>query len=209
MTQKYKIFINEKEVILTNKKSTEPPVSEHLLIDFNSDEDLIEGIEQAETNEIIQYIEIFGGDIEALHQSFFSLFKLIIAGGGLVVNQSKEILWIFRRDKWDLPKGKIKKSEKVTEGAIREVEEETGLSGVSITRELLQTFHVYWLDGVRILKQTYWYEMAGDENDLLVPEVKEDIGEVCWVKESDLHTYLADTYGTIREVFYNRNFSGQ
>jgi len=42
-----------------------------------------------------------------LISSFLSLFKIIEAAGGFVKNQRGEYLFIFRRGKWDLPKGKI------------------------------------------------------------------------------------------------------
>ena len=51
----------------------------------------------------------------------------IIAAGGLVTNENNELLMIFRRGKWDLPKGKLDKGETIEECAIREVEEETGI----------------------------------------------------------------------------------
>ena len=53
--------------------------------------------------------------------------KQIIAAGGLVTNPHHEILWIFRRGFWDLPKGKLEEGETIQTCALREVQEETGI----------------------------------------------------------------------------------
>src|SRR6267154_620027 len=44
-------------------------------------------------------------------QTFISYCSLIEAAGGLVQNEKNEWLIIFRRGKWDLPKGKIEGDE--------------------------------------------------------------------------------------------------
>ncbi|MCK7539615.1 MAG: NUDIX domain-containing protein [Marinilabiliales bacterium] len=66
----------------------------------------------------------------------FSLFNIVIAAGGFVRNEKDEILFIFRRGHWDLPKGKLnhKKGiiEKKKDAAVREVMEETGIEKIDI-----------------------------------------------------------------------------
>ena len=39
--------------------------------------------------------------------------KKIIAGGGIVENEERKILFQFRRGKWDLPKGKLEEGETI------------------------------------------------------------------------------------------------
>ena len=63
--------------------------------------------------------------------------KQILAAGGLVTNAQGEILWIFRRGFWDLPKGKLDDGETIQSCAIREVEEETGIQNIKL-HELLK-----------------------------------------------------------------------
>ncbi len=67
----------------------------------------------------------------------------IIAAGGIVVNPNKEILWIFRRGFWDLPKGKLDPNESIEACAIREVMEETGISNLVLGDLILTTKHLY------------------------------------------------------------------
>ena len=54
-----------------------------------------------------------------------SMFKVVKAAGGVIENENKQILFIYRLKKWDLPKGKKDKGESIMDCAIREVEEET------------------------------------------------------------------------------------
>ena len=58
--------------------------------------------------------------------------KQVEAGGGVVVREGKggpEIAVVHRPryDDWSLPKGKLEEGESFEQGALREVEEETGL----------------------------------------------------------------------------------
>ena len=59
---------------------------------------------------------------------------LIEAAGGLVINRKGEYLFIYRNDKWDLPKGKLEKGERKRQGAVREVEEECGITVSSMAK---------------------------------------------------------------------------
>ena len=58
---------------------------------------------------------------------FQATFKVIEAAGGMVQNEPNEILFIFRHDKWDLPKGKIEEEKAKKWLALREVKEECGI----------------------------------------------------------------------------------
>ena len=69
--------------------------------------------------------------------------KKIIAAGGLVLNEKNELLMIFRRNKWDLPKGKLDEGESIEACALREVKEETGLQKLKLEKFIDITFHDY------------------------------------------------------------------
>ena len=124
----------------------------------------------------------------------------ITAAGGLVINSNKELLFIFRNGKWDLPKGKLEENESILESALREVSEECGISNQSVTSKLLTTQHTYSLDNQNILKTTHWYLMDYKLNELLVPQIEEGITQVEWIKETELNKVLENTYQSIIDV---------
>lgn len=124
----------------------------------------------------------------------------IIAAGGIVENENKEILLIFRRGKWDLPKGKLDEGETIEECAVREVEEETGLRSIQQGELIEVTLHNYIEKGTEIEKETYWYAMKVEGEQKLVAQTEEDIEDIKWVKESELPVYLANTYNNIIDI---------
>lgn len=126
----------------------------------------------------------------------------IIAAGGIVMNPNKEILWIFRRGFWDLPKGKLDPNETIEACAIREVMEETGISQLALVELILTTKHQYhdkYLD-TQVEKTTYWYAMTTDTLQNGIPQTEEDIEAIAWVKKEDIAPYLEKTYDTIKKV---------
>lgn len=139
-------------------------------------------------------------DLDKLKQAFWKKFVIIQAGGGLVKNENGEILFMFRRGKWDLPKGKLDPGETIEECALREVSEETGLTGVELKQFLLTTYHTYIENGKHILKESYWYKMISNSKKNLVPQTEEDIQELRWVKSENLQEVLSNTYPSVREV---------
>ena len=150
------------------------------------------------TNENILIVNNNPGEVLC---NFMEQVNIVIAGGGIVFNEKGELLMIFRRGKWDLPKGKIELTEKITDGAVREVEEETGVKIESINEKPITTYHVYQLGGKDCLKETNWFEMAalpGQKN--LIPQTEEDIEEVRWVKKSDLEKYKEESYPLIWDL---------
>ena len=136
-------------------------------------------------------------------ESFCAGYKLIEAAGGLVYNDANQLLMIFRNGKWDLPKGKLEVGENIEQCLIREVEEECGISELTITRKLQETYHTYEINGQKILKRTYWFEIKSSFNGNLLPQTKEGITKVEWVNEEGVAKKLEDSYGNIKELFLN------
>ena len=134
-------------------------------------------------------------------ESFCAGYKLIAAAGGLVYNDKNQLLMIFRNGKWDLPKGKLEVGENIEQCAIREVEEECGISGLTITQQLQETYHAYEINGQKILKRTYWFEMKTSFKGNLVPQTKEGITESVWVDKEDIAEKLENSFGNIVELF--------
>lgn len=126
------------------------------------------------------------------------------AAGGLVVNELGEILFIYRRGHWDLPKGKMEAGESKRETAVREVEEETGITGLKIVRKLRKTKHLFRdKQGKRRVKKAYWYFMRCRKADL-VPQTEEDITEAVWMTYEEWLTKTEPTYSNIR-LLLNEN----
>jgi 8-oxo-dGTP pyrophosphatase MutT (NUDIX family) len=144
------------------------------------------------------------GDIFARVTKYYTHFMLtpIIAAGGIVVNPNKEMLWIFRRGFWDLPKGKLDPNETIEACALREVMEETGISNLVLGDLIITTTHRYHdiYFNSEVEKTTYWYKMSTDQLQDGIPQTEEDIEAIAWVKKSDLAPYLAKTYDSIKEV---------
>lgn len=125
---------------------------------------------------------------------------VIKAAGGLVVNAKGEFLFIFRNKKWDLPKGKVDKGEKVKDAAVREVEEECGVKIEKRKERVCKTYHVYEMNGELILKRTSWYHMTVKGNPKLVPQVEEGITEAVWVAPQEIKAKIKNTYALITDV---------
>ncbi len=126
--------------------------------------------------------------------------ELIKAGGGLVENEKNEVLFIFRRGKWDLPKGKLDRGETLEQCAIREVKEETGIKELKPIRFLLTTVHEYEERGVEILKESHWWLMKTEGNQPLKPQIEEGITEIKWIRPPDFKIVLQNTYPLILDV---------
>jgi 8-oxo-dGTP pyrophosphatase MutT (NUDIX family) len=125
--------------------------------------------------------------------------KIIVAAGGLVFNEKDELLMIFRRGFWDLPKGKLDKGETIEHCALREVQEETGLKQIELKGLVGITKHEYFdeYQHREVVKEAHWYEMKSNSNETLIPQTEEDILEIKWVKKEELKTYLDKSYANI------------
>lgn len=139
-------------------------------------------------------------DLEKLKKAFFKNFLLIEAAGGIVQNKEKEILFIFRLGKWDLPKGKLEKGEDLEECATREVAEETGVTDLKLKNKVGETYHTYDAFGKHFLKISHWYHMKSQRAQQLVPQTEEDITGIKWISLKDLKEPLSNTYASIRDI---------
>ena len=128
--------------------------------------------------------------------------QIIMAGGGLVFNEHDELLMIFRRGLWDLPKGKLDAGETIENCAVREIQEETGLQLVQLHQLIGVTEHLYFDKYLskNVIKQSHWYLMTTNSNQVLTPQTEEDITDIKWVAKADLSNYLTKSYPSIVEI---------
>ncbi|RMB60611.1 NUDIX hydrolase [Dokdonia sinensis] len=192
----YKVFVNDIPIILTTekdigKKYKSIPIKSVKL------KKLIKKIYDGEQ----LYINLYHRNEEKLLAHLKKKMKLVVAGGGLVYNDNKEILFIHRNGRWDLPKGKIEKGEDIEECALREVQEETGVEGLKITKPLEITYHVFKRNGKFRLKETFWYEMHTSSTNELLPQKKEGIKKAKWLNFQKSQKALNKSYENIKLLF--------
>ncbi|MEJ6736302.1 MAG: NUDIX domain-containing protein [Flavobacteriales bacterium] len=196
----YKVFVNEKVICFTNNEENCNQFDQKLVLHFFSRE-YIPFLLLLLNGEDKKNIAIVVTDCEVAFMEFQKFFKIIRAAGGIVSNKNNEKLFIYRLDKWDLPKGKIEKGEEIKTAAIREIEEECGIADLTIQNQLQDTYHVYTFKGQLILKQTYWFELTSSFDGELVPQLEEDITKVEWLTNADIENkVLVNTYASIKEL---------
>ena len=192
----YKVFVNDCPIILTDNKKI---AINYNLVNFESVQaDKI--IAQIFQNEL-KGIALFCENLDACWKEFQSYFKSQKAAGGKVLNAHNEVLFIYRFNKWDLPKGKLDNGESISECAIREVEEECGIKNLEIIKPLETTYHIYQEKGKTILKTTYWFLMHTDFAGELTPQLEEGIEQVIFKNEAEVKLALENTYENIKLLF--------
>ena len=139
-------------------------------------------------------------DLDKLKKAFFKNFKVIEAAGGIVQNSEKDILFIFRLGKWDLPKGKLNKGEDVVACAVREVMEETGVQKLKTKKKIGETYHAYEEFGKQFLKISHWYFMVCPDKQELIPQTQENITEVKWIRTRHINEPIKNTYPSIKDI---------
>ena len=201
----YKVFFNDRTIFLTDEFSKHFQVKYGLFYKYRNIEDLKELISFYSRLKRIDTLFLFHHDIEALRESFRSCFTNINAAGGLIKNNEGLFLFMKRRGKWDLPKGKLNKKESFQNAAVREVREECGLDDIRIVTPLLSTYHTYQINGQRVLKKTMWFEMTYSGKTDPIPESEEDITEIRWFKSSDVNEITENTYHSVMDVMRYTN----
>ncbi len=140
---------------------------------------------------------------ELLFKQFRLAFHEVPAAGGVLISENR-LLFIFRNGKWDLPKGKLDQNETPEDGALREVEEETGVKAEKIIRQLPSTYHIYrspyQAEMPWIFKQTFWFEMACNGMPSGEPQYDEGITMLKWVGLDKLDEVLSNTHENLKQI---------
>ncbi|MDH7444583.1 NUDIX hydrolase [Aquimarina sp. 2201CG14-23] len=195
----YKVFVNNTPIILSTKKVIEGYKTISVK-DVNFQAIVRDILNEEKLGETAKY-HLYHKKEDKLMEHFYAKLPVVIAGGGKVYNADKEILFIYRNGKWDLPKGKVEKKEHIETAAVREVEEETGVTGLEITKFLYKTFHVFKRNGEFRLKVTYWFEMKTDFEGELIPQKNEGITKVKWKNKKKAKKALTNSYANIKKLF--------
>ena len=197
----YKIYINKTLITLKDTMPQRPPKTGELIARYAGQvKHLHNFVDLAEKGGKYTRITLYHEDYRKLRKDFKGLFTIIEAGGGLVINEYDEILFIFRRGHWDLPKGKLEKLEKKKDAALREVEEETGVRNLELGKKICVTNHVYKnKSGKRMIKKSHWYQMYAPKMDL-IPQIEEDITDAKWMTMESFNSRERIVYSSITKV---------
>lgn len=192
----YQVFYKKKIILLTDVFKEGKDFKSFPIKDVKLKK-VIKLLNKKNTNSV----HLFHKNKDKLLKYFFKLIPTVIAAGGKITNSKSETLFIYRNDKWDLPKGKTEKNEQLPQTALREVKEETGIKEVSINKPLDITYHIFRRNNEYRLKVTYWFDMFSDYEGIFFPQLDEGITDVKWVKKDDLEEIKINSYPNIRLLF--------
>ncbi|GAA4315220.1 NUDIX domain-containing protein [Mucilaginibacter gynuensis] len=196
MAQKYRIYINQTVILIT--ETAPEKVEADQLIDAQTFSLKTIYPKILKSGKAVFYVVC--EDAKAFIKKIEAATTTIVAAGGLVKNEDGHFLFIYRNDKWDLPKGKIEKGEGIKEGAVREVEEECGISVNKLGKKICKTYHVYTIKKEVVLKKTHWYKMKYKGQEKLKPQKEEGITDVRWFKKGQVGTIVENTFPSIMDV---------
>lgn len=189
----YHVFVNDKPIILTTTVEKETDFKNFLLKGVD-----IELVIKTLAKKKYKSVRLIHHNEKSLLKTFLKLLPNVIAGGGKVYNPNNDVLFIFRNNKWDLPKGKTEKNEDIETTAIREVEEETGVTKLKIVKPLPVTYHIFKRNGKLKIKITYWFEMKTTFNGNLYPQENEGITKVAWLNPEQIKEAMTNSYANIK-----------
>ena len=192
----YKVFVNDKPLFLTNQIFKETDFQLFLLESVDFKQLIVKYFQNK-----IQKAYLYHPDEKEILKVLKTKIPVNKAGGGLVYNKNGEVLFIFRNGKWDLPKGGTNKGEEIEDTAIREVEEETGVNGLSISKKLQKTYHIFKRNGIYKLKVTHWFEMQSTYDGIPIGQAEEGIEKVEWKNPEQNKEALKNSYENIKLLF--------
>ena len=192
----YKVFFNQKPLILTSKIIKSSDSNPLIHIKFSSKNQILKAVKSKKTESVY----IYHKNIKKLWEIFTKKFPIIDAAGGLVERSDGKILFIYRNNRWDLPKGGVEKKELIIEAAQREVKEETGLADLIVINKIGETYHIFKKGKNFRLKRTYWFKMKSDYQGELFPQEEEGIISAEWINKKRIPEIFKNAYENIKKI---------
>ena len=198
-----KIYLDESPIYIVDELTDElnELAKENNVVSFKEKSDvntleILSALRKHEKKAVI----IYNKNTEEIKELFFKQFDIVEAAGGIVQNENKDLLFIYRKNKWDLPKGKMEAGETAEVCAEREIEEETGIKNLMLKHKVGETYHIYTERGKAILKISHWFYFVTEDEQVLTPQTEEDIAEVKWIHTKDIKEPMLNTYQNIKDI---------
>ena len=185
----YKVFYNQKLLHFTTVLSNNSKTTPLFFIKYASANSIIKALK----DRVVTEVYLYHSNVKKIEKHFFKTFLSVEAAERLVKHQDGRYLFIYRNNKWDLPKGKIEKRETLIKAAIREVIEETGVSDLIIKKPLPVTYHIYNASGKFKVKKTNWFLMESNYLGTLAHQIEENIQMAVWKKDTEIHEIMTKT----------------
>jgi ADP-ribose pyrophosphatase YjhB (NUDIX family) len=192
----YKVFVNQKEIILT---STVPKGNGVKVLPLTSTP--FKKILRIMRTTRIKRLYLVHVNPKKLISDFKKKLPVTIAAGGVVQHENGKLLFIYRKKRWDLPKGKVDNGESLQGAAKREVKEETGVKKIKVGKLAGITYHIFKRNNRYQLKESHWFFMKSSYEGTLVPEVKEEITKASWKNKDKTAKAIEKTYPNIEYLF--------
>ena len=180
----YKVHFENRFIMISEEPDRLQKYS--LFHKFYATNELYKLITEFQADSTINSINVYGPNIKHIWKMFRIYFTEAGAAGGLVRHSSGKYLFIEKKGKLDLPKGHIEPGEEPEVCALREVNEECGISGHSIMKSLPPSYHTYSWEGISYLKKTNWFLMKYEGPMITEPQVNEGITKVEWLSPDEL-----------------------
>jgi 8-oxo-dGTP pyrophosphatase MutT (NUDIX family) len=194
----YKVHFENRFIVI----SSEPDRLQKygLFYKFNDTKELYRIITDFQSDKSLSAINIYDPNINYLWKLFRIYFTEVGAAGGLVRHTSGRYLFIEKKGKLDLPKGHIEPGEEAEACALREVSEETGITGHIIVKPVCPSYHTYSWEGISYLKKTSWFLMKYDGEMITEPQIEEGITKVEWLLPDELNKIKSSAWLSLSEV---------
>ncbi len=138
------------------------------------------------------------GDIQESILQLHELFEVVHSAGGIVEAEGK-LLFIKRKGRWDLPKGKVEAGEDYPTAAVREIQEETGVTA-TVMAHLLDTWHAYDDFGPLTLKCTHWFWLQAPFACPTNPQNSEGIAQAEWLSPQQARDAASQSFTSIQHA---------
>ncbi|MCE2847100.1 MAG: NUDIX domain-containing protein [Sphingobacteriales bacterium] len=193
------VFISNRPVYVIGQDEKVPFADVVIRLSGNEPEGFLKPMLRSfEENRLASALVFSSPDPALVFEQMLAGYRVIEAAGGIVISPNGRLLMIYRNGLWDLPKGKLEPGEDPAAAGLREVEEECGVSGLSLRGETEFTYHTYAYRDEAVVKRTVWYLMDAEEENEGTPQTEEGITEVCWMNRTAAREALQSGFASIR-----------